>query len=92
MAKTKNQLKDLNDHLFAQMERLGDENLTSDQLKQEIDRGKAITSVANSIISNASLALDAAKFNDEMGLKKSPFEHLEDSRKDTAWSPQRLTN
>jgi len=55
----KNKLSDLNNHLFAQLERLGDENLSIEQLTQEIDRGKAITNVAQQIIANCKLALDA---------------------------------
>lgn len=63
----KNQLIDLNNHLFAQMERLGDEDLSSDQLEHEIDRSKAITDVSKQIISNASLALNAKKLQIEYG-------------------------
>lgn len=55
----KNKLTDLNNHLFAQLERLGDEALRGDALKEEIDRSKAITSVAGQIVNNARLALDA---------------------------------
>ncbi|MGZ5028963.1 MAG: hypothetical protein ACXV8I_00005, partial [Methylobacter sp.] len=55
----KNKLSDLNNHLFAQLERLGDEGMTADQLAIEIDRGKAITGVAQQIIANGKLALEA---------------------------------
>lgn len=55
----KNKLCDLNDHLFAQMERLGNENLKGDDLAKEMERTKAITSVAKEIVSNARLVLDA---------------------------------
>lgn len=34
----KNKPVDLNNHLFAQLERLGDEDLSGDDLKQEIER------------------------------------------------------
>lgn len=57
----KNQLIDLNNHLFAQMERLSDETLSGDKLKEEIERSKSITGVANSIVSNGKLALEAQK-------------------------------
>ena len=63
----KNQLIDLNNHLFAQMERLGDEDLSQEELKQEIDRSKAMTGISNQIVNNASLALDAKKFQREYG-------------------------
>lgn len=61
----RNTLGDLNNHLFAQLERLGDEELSGDKLNEEIDRAKAITGVANQIISNGSLVLQAQRFHTE---------------------------
>lgn len=55
----RNTLGDLNNHLFMQLERLGDEELTEEQLEKEINRTKAITSVAKEVISNANLVLRA---------------------------------
>lgn len=55
----KNSLVDLNNHLFAQMERLSEEDLKGEKLQEEIARTKSITSVANSIIQNARLVLEA---------------------------------
>lgn len=67
MSGTKSKLIDLNDHLFMQIERLGDEDLKGDALKEEVERSKAVTSVASKIVDNARLALDA---------EKARFEHL----------------
>ena len=61
----KNTLGDLNNHLFAQLERLGEEELKGEHLAEEIERAKAITQVANQIISNGKLVLDAIKIKDE---------------------------
>lgn len=58
----KNTLGDLNNHLFAQLERLGEEELEGENLQEEITRAKAITSVASQIISNANVVLQAKKF------------------------------
>ena len=55
----KNKLSDLNNHLFAQIERLGDESIVGDQLKDEIERSRAVNNVAKMIVNNARLALDA---------------------------------
>ena len=49
----KNKLVDLNDHLFAELERLGDESLKGDELKEELDRAKALSDVSEKIINNA---------------------------------------
>lgn len=54
---TKNKLIDLNNHLFAELERLGDEDLPEDKLDKEIQRSNAISKVATNIIQNANVSL-----------------------------------
>lgn len=57
----KNKLGDLNNHLFAQLERLADESMTPEQLETEVKRAEAIVAVADKITGNADLQLRAAK-------------------------------
>ena len=56
----KNKLVNLNDHLFAQLERLSDEDIRGENLKEEVERAKAITGIANNIINNGKLAMQIA--------------------------------
>lgn len=56
---SRNTLGDLNNHLFMQLERLNEEEISGEELEKEINRSRAITSVAKEIISNANLILRA---------------------------------
>jgi hypothetical protein len=57
----KNRLTDLNDYLFAQLERLADEDLSGEAIATEIQRAGAIVDVADTIVENARLQLAACK-------------------------------
>lgn len=61
----KNKLTDLNNHLFAELERLSDEDITDDQLERELKRAKAVAAISAQVISNAQLALGATKLKVE---------------------------
>ena len=61
----KNTLGDLNNHLFAQLERLNDEDITGEELKEEMMRAKAITNVASKIVDNANTILEVKKLQVE---------------------------
>ena len=63
----RNKLTDLNDHLFAELERLSDEELTDEQLTTELKRADAISKIGTQIISNGHLALRAAQLKAEYG-------------------------
>ncbi|TMP23795.1 hypothetical protein [Pseudoalteromonas ruthenica] len=83
----KNTLLDLNNHLFAQLERLGDESLEGAELESEIKRGKAITGVAKAAVDNARLVLEAQQFKAEhagQNAEKDMPEMLESKRQKAA--------
>jgi hypothetical protein len=69
----KNTLTDLNNHLFAQMERLSEESLNVEQLAFEAERSKSLTIIARTIVDNARLVLDAqTRINDIPERKELP--------------------
>ena len=60
-----NKLEDLNNHLFAQLERLNNEDLKGKELLEETLRAKAVDGIARNIISNAKVVLDGQRFINE---------------------------
>lgn len=66
----RNKLSDLNDHLFAQLERLEDENMSREDLEKEVVRTKAINDVAKNIVENAKLTLEAVKLTGDLPQKQ----------------------
>jgi len=64
---TKNKISDLKDHLFAQLERLGDEDLTAEDVGKEVKRAEAIVGISDQITGAAKLQLNAARLYAEHG-------------------------
>ena len=65
MSGVRNTLGDLNNFLFAQLERLDNEELEGDALLKEIARSKAISEISKNVIENANVVLQAQKHMDE---------------------------
>ena len=61
----KNTLVDLNNHLFEQLERLNDDDLTDKELEKEIRRAKSMASIAQAIVANAGLGIKAERLRVE---------------------------
>lgn len=57
----KTKIEDLREHLFAQLERLNDEELGADKLDREIQRAKAVSEVANAVIGTAKVEVEFLK-------------------------------
>lgn len=76
----KNNLNEVNNYLFEQIERLNEDDILKegDNFKKEIQRSKAISSLCSTIVSNANLILNAKKYADELGLKENEVLKLED--------------
>jgi len=55
----KNSLSDVHNHLVAQLERLGDEDMDSAKLALELDRSRGIAMIASQIAENAKVVLEA---------------------------------
>ncbi|HEM3705179.1 TPA: hypothetical protein U1C94_001511 [Streptococcus suis] len=64
----RNKMSNLADTLFAQLKSLDDRELSENELKIEIERSKAMISVAGQIVSIGKLAIEAKKLESETGL------------------------
>lgn len=67
---TKNTLGDLNNHLFAQLEKLNDDDLIGEQLDNEVKRTESIVKISEQIIRNGELQLKAMQHMDEYGYER----------------------
>ena len=61
----RNKLRDLNNYLFAQIERLNDEDLDDASLEREVERSKALSLISSQVINTHNLVLKAAKMIDD---------------------------
>lgn len=68
----KNTLTDLNNHLFEQLERLNDEDLTEEEISRELRRAEGMTKIADQIIKNGELVYKAMHLKSEYDLKALP--------------------
>ena len=60
-----NNLNSLNNKLFEQLDRLTNNNLNGDKLREELERTDAIVDISRTIISKADLMLKAMVAKDE---------------------------
>ncbi len=67
---TKNTLGDLNNHLFAQLEKLNDDDLIGEQLDNEVKRTESMVKISEQIIRNGELQLKAMQHMDEYGYER----------------------
>lgn len=76
----KNSLRDVNNYLFEELERLADdETLASEEdFKKEIQRAKAVSNICSTIVSNANLILNAKKYADESGISETEILQLKE--------------
>lgn len=63
----KNTLSDLNNYLFEQLERLNDDELTDEQLENELKKADTMVKLSEKIIQNGELAFKTMKHMDEYG-------------------------
>lgn len=68
----KNKLSDLNNHLFAQLERLTDEGLDAEAIEREVKRTDAIVELSEQVLQIADTGLKAARLFAEHGAAVLP--------------------
>jgi len=66
----KNTLGDLNNHLFAQLEKLNDDDLCGESLETEIKRAEAMAGIGEQIIRAGELQLKAMQHMDAYGYER----------------------
>lgn len=64
----KNNLSDLNNHLFSTLETLEDDKMTDKRLEKELKKAQAICSISSQILKVASTQISAIKTADQCGL------------------------
>lgn len=92
----KNKISDLRDHMFAALERLGEENIDPEKLKAEIMRANAISDVGKVIVESAKTELLYAKITGKTDDRPTKFLEIDEEktpmiRPDAKYSNERKT-
>lgn len=67
----RNKINDLRNHLFAQLERLSEDEMTPEQLDIEIKKSKATALISQQILNSAKLEIEYLKVQTKAGERVS---------------------
>lgn len=74
----KNKISDLRDHMFAALERLGNEDLSEEDLKKEIERARAVSEVGKVIVESAKTEVLYAKMTHKREFEPTKFLEIDE--------------
>ena len=77
----RNGMNDLRDHLFADLERLNDDELTPEQLSTEVEKAQAISNLSNSVINSAKAEVDFMKATGMIATTSNLFKGVNDPKR-----------
>jgi hypothetical protein len=63
--------------MFAALERLNDESLSNEQVKEEVDKAKAISSIGSVIINSAKIEVDYLKATGRIDSDSDIFKNID---------------
>jgi hypothetical protein len=76
----RNKISDLRDHLFAALERIDNDDLTADQISQEVNKAKAIASIGSVLINSAKVEMEYIKATGKLDTASELFKSINDPK------------
>lgn len=73
----KNKLSDLRDHIFSALERIDDDQLSPEQLENEIKKANAVANLSSMIIQSAKIEVDFIKVTGRLDSKTELFKSID---------------
>ena len=73
----RNKISDLRDHLFTALERIDDDSLTPEQIKDEVNKAKAVAQIGSVIINSAKVEIDYLKATGRIDTDSEIFKHVD---------------
>lgn len=73
----RNKISDLRDHLFTALERIDDDSLTPEQIKDEVNKAKAVAQIGSVIINSAKVEIDYLKATGRIDTDSEIFKNVD---------------
>lgn len=73
----RNKISDLRDHLFTALERIDDDSLSPEQIKNEVNKAKAVAQIGSVIINSAKVEIDYLKATGRIDTDSEIFKNVD---------------
>lgn len=76
----KNKINDLRDHLFSALERLDNDDLSTEELSKEIEKAQAVAQIGSVIIQSAKIEIDYIRATGMLESNSELFKNTNDQK------------
>ena len=77
----RNKISDLRDHLFAALERIDNDEMSQQEIQNEVEKSKAIAAIGSVIINSAKVEIDFIKATGRIDSNSEIFKSIQDPKK-----------